>query len=113
MPWFKCKIVMNKLHIRRLYFILCNRHTEAGKLKLYGKLWRGKYPDEYRYLYETNPDQAYFESIGFNTLHLSSFPLVVSALFPGYTPAQLDRIFDFYQEGRPLNTLFGLCKAIQ
>lgn len=74
-------------------------YVQAGKLKLYGKLWRGKYPDEYRYLYETNPDQAYFESIGFNTLHLSSFPLVVSALFPGYTPAQLDRIFEFYQEG--------------
>lgn len=74
-------------------------YVAGGKIKLYGKLWRGKYPERYRYLYETSPSQAYFESIGFNTLHISSFPLVISALFPDYTPAQLNRIFEFYQEG--------------
>ena len=73
-------------------------YVAGGKIKLYGKLWRGKYPERYRYLYETSPSQAYFESIGFNTLHISSFPLVISALFPDYTPAQLSRIFEFYQE---------------
>lgn len=74
-------------------------YVAGGKIKLYGKLWRGKYPERYRYLYETSPCQAYFESIGFNTLHITSFPLVISALFPDYTPAQLSRIFEFYQEG--------------
>lgn len=73
-------------------------HVEQGRITLYGKLWRGKYPEKYRYLYEGFRDEDYFRRTGINMMHFDSENTELAALVPEYTPEKLDHFYDFYHE---------------
>lgn len=80
------------------YVIQATGHVEQNKLERYGKLWRGKYPDEYRYLYEGPMDEGYFQKTGVNMMHFYSEQTTLAAAFPEYAPEKLPHFFEFYHE---------------
>ena len=73
-------------------------HVEQGKITLFGKLWRGKYPEKYRYLYEGFRNEDYFRRTGINLIHFEPENTGLAASVPEYTPEKLDHFFDFYHE---------------
>ena len=73
-------------------------HVEQGKITLFGKLWRGKYPEKYRYLYEGFRDEDYFRRTGVNLIHFEPENTGLAAAVPEYTQEKLDHFFEFYHE---------------
>lgn len=73
-------------------------HVEADRIRKFGKLWRGKYPDQYRWLYEGERNEEYFRRLGVNMLHVNTVPALLAALFPEYTPEKLGDLFGFYHQ---------------
>ena len=59
-------------------------HVEQGRITLYGKLWRGKYPEKYRYLYEGFRDEDYFRRTGMNMMHFETENTELAALVPEF-----------------------------
>ena len=82
----------------KYYLSQVGTHVPQSQLKRYGKLWRGKYPEQYRYLYEGTMNEEYFQKLGCNMMHFYSPYNIAAAAFPEYTPEKLDDYFTFYHQ---------------
>lgn len=62
---------------------VCGHHAYAGVTR-FSKKFRGTYPEEFRWIYETLPDKAYWLRLGFNSVITNNDSYVLRVFFPDY-----------------------------
>ena len=78
--------------------VVCGHLTYAGGTR-FSKKFRGTYPEEYRWIYETLPDKAYWQRLGFNSVITDNDKYALRVFFPDYRENLNTDPFQHYDSG--------------
>ncbi len=74
-------------------------HLATAEITRFGKKFRGCYPEEYRWIYETLPTVEYWEKLGFNSVISSNHRYGLRIFFPDYEKNRSMDPYTHYDRG--------------